>query len=73
MRPKEFNNNKKDKIVETTQQDLGLYTNHETKITTMGLKGKDIASTSYSNCLNDTQYENKNRYFPLDSFQNIPR
>ena len=57
MRPKKFNNKEKSKIVATTQQDLGSDFGDETKITTMGLKGKDIASASSSNCLNDTQYE----------------
>lgn len=59
MRPKTFNNKEKERIVATTQQYLGSYSGYETKITAMGLKGKDIASTISSNCLNETQYEQK--------------
>ena len=56
MRPKKFNNKGKQKTAATTQHDLGYDSRDETKITTMGLKGKDsIASTSYSSNLNETQ------------------
>ena len=50
-------NKEKEKTVATTQQYLHSDSWDETKITTMGLKGKDIASTSSSNCLNETHYE----------------
>ena len=57
MRIKKFNNKRKQKTIATAQHDLGSDSGDETKITTMGLKGKEISSTSYSNCLNETQYE----------------
>jgi len=57
MRPKSFNNKEKEKIVATIQQDLGFDSRDDIIITTMGFKGKDIAGTSSSNYLNDTQYE----------------
>ena len=53
MRPKMFKNKEMEKTVATTQHDLGYESEDETNITAMGLKGKDIASTSYSSCLND--------------------
>jgi hypothetical protein len=58
-RPKKFNNKGKQKTVATTQHDLGSDSGDETKITTMGFKGKDsIASTSSSSSsLNETQHE----------------
>ena len=40
MRPKKFNNKGKQKIVATTQQDLGSDSSDETKITAMSIKGK---------------------------------
>ena len=40
MRPKKFNNKVKQKTDGTTQQDLGFELGEETKITTMGIKGK---------------------------------
>ena len=47
MRPKKNNNKGKEKTTATTQQDLGSDSGDETKITAMGLKGKEsIASTS---------------------------
>jgi hypothetical protein len=58
MRPKKFNNKEKEKIVATTQQDLGSDSGDETKIIAMGLKGKDsIASTSSSSKPIETQNE----------------
>ena len=56
MKHKKFNNKGKQKIVATTQHDLGFDSGDETKITSMELKGKDsIASTSSSSNLNETQ------------------
>lgn len=40
MRPKKFNNKGKQKTTATNQQDLGSNLGDETKITTMGIKGK---------------------------------
>ena len=59
MRPKNFNNKTKPKTIATTQHDLGSDSGDETKITSMGLQGKDsIASTSSSSSsLNETQHE----------------
>ena len=57
MKPKKFNNKGKQKTTATTQRDLGSNSGDEKMITTMGMKGKDIARTSYSSCPNDTQYE----------------
>ena len=56
MRPKNLKNKEKEKSAATIQHDLGSYSGDETKITTMGLKGMDIAISIYSNSLNDTQY-----------------
>ena len=39
------------------EHDLRSDSGDETKITTMGLKGKHVASTSTSNCSNDTHDE----------------
>ena len=47
----------KQKTTETTQHDLGSNLGDETKMTTMGMKGKEISSTSSSICPNDTQDE----------------
>ena len=55
MRPKKFINKEKEKTTATIQHGLGLDSRDETKITMMGWKGMDIASTSSSSCLNDTQ------------------
>jgi len=53
MRPKK--NNKGKKKTATTQHDLGYDSGDETKITTMGLKGKEsISNTSSSNSQNET-------------------
>lgn len=53
-----FNNKEKEKIAATTQQDLGSDSGDETKIITMGLKGKDsIASTISSRKPIETQNE----------------
>ena len=58
MRPKNFNNKEKQKTAANTQHDLGSNSEDETKITSMGSKGKDsIASTSSSISLNETQHE----------------
>ena len=46
MIPKNFKNKEKEKRDATIQHDLSSNSGDETKITTMGLKGKDIASTS---------------------------
>jgi hypothetical protein len=59
-RPKKFNNKEKPNIVATVQQDLGSDSEDETKITTMGLQGKDSivsTSSSSSSSLNVTQHE----------------
>ena len=40
MRPKKFNNKGKQKTTATTKQDFGSDSSDETKITTMGMKGK---------------------------------
>ena len=58
LRPKKFNNKEKENTVATTQQDLGSHFLDETKITAMGLKGKDsIVSTSSSSKPIETQNE----------------
>ena len=60
MKPKKFNNKGKQKTTKTTQQDLGSDSGDETKITAMGMKGKEsIASTSTSNLHNETLNEKK--------------
>ena len=60
MKPKKFNNKGKQKTTANTQQDLGSDLGDETKITTMGMKGKEpIASTSTSNSHNETPNEKK--------------
>jgi hypothetical protein len=58
-RPKKFNNKENPNITTTVQQDLGSDSEDETKITTMGLQGKNyVASTSSSNSsINETQHE----------------
>ena len=48
----------KGKIVAIIEHELGSDSKNKRKITTMSLKGKNIASTSYSNCSNVTQDEN---------------
>lgn len=58
MRPKKFNNKRKQKTIATTQHDLGSDSRDEIKVTTMGFKGKD-SSTSYSSNLNETQHGKK--------------
>ena len=54
MRPNKVKNKEKEKTTTTITHDLGYDFEDETKITAMGLKGKDIASTSSSSCLNST-------------------
>ena len=48
---------KKGKIVAIVEHYLGSDSEDETNITTMGFKGKHIASNSSSNCSNDTHDE----------------
>ena len=50
MRPKKLKNKEKEKIAATITHDLDSDSRDETKITAMGLKGKDISSTSSSTC-----------------------
>ena len=58
MKLNKFNNKGKQKTTTTTQQDLASNLGDETKITTMGIKGKEsIASTSISNCHTSTPNE----------------
>ena len=58
MKPKKFNNKRKQKTTATTQQDLGFESGDETKITAMGIKVKEsISSTSISNCHTSTPNE----------------
>lgn len=52
---KKFENKKKEKTAGTTQQDLDYDFDDETKIKPIGLKYKDIESTSPSNFHNETQ------------------
>jgi hypothetical protein len=58
-RPKNFNNKEKPNIDATVQQDLGSDSEDETRITTMGLQGKNyVGSTSSSNsAIDETQHE----------------
>ena len=55
MRPKKLKDKDKGKTTTTITHDLGSNSGDETKITAMGLKGKDISSTISSSCLNSTQ------------------
>ena len=57
MKPNKLKSKEKGKIVAIIEHDLGSDSGDETKIKTMGLKGKNIASTSSSSCSNVTQYE----------------
>ena len=57
MKPKKLKAKEKGKIVAIVEHDLGSDSGDETKITTMGLKGKNIGSTRSSNCSNVTQFE----------------
>ena len=60
MKPKKFNNKGKQKIVATTQEELGSDSGDETKITAMCMKGKEsIASTITSNLHNETPNKKK--------------
>ena len=60
MTPKRNNNKGKQKTTATTQQDLGFDSRDETKITAMGLKGKEsITRTSSSNSQNETPNEKR--------------
>lgn len=60
MRPKKFNNKGKQNTVAANQQYLGSYSGDETKITTMGVKGKaSNASTSYSSKPIESQDDKK--------------
>ena len=55
MRPNKLKNEEKEKTFATITHDLGFDSEYETKIATMGLKCKYIASTISSSCLNSTQ------------------
>ena len=57
MRPNKLKNKEKEKTTAIITHDLGFDSGDETKITTMGLKGEEIASTSSLSCLNSTQDE----------------
>ena len=58
LRPKKPNNKGKEKMIATTQQDLGSDSGDETKKIAMVNKGKEaIASPSYSNSHNNTPNE----------------
>lgn len=58
MKPKNFNNKGKKNSATTMRHDLGSNSGDETKIATMGFKGKDsISSTCSSSSLNGTQHE----------------
>lgn len=60
MKLKKFNNKGKQKTTATTQHDLGSNSSSETKITAMGMKGKEsISSTSISKLHNETPNEKK--------------
>lgn len=54
LKPNKLKNKEKEKTIAIIEHDLGSNSGDETKVTTMGLKGKNIASTSSSCCLNDT-------------------
>ena len=55
MRPNKLKNKEKEKTTTTITHDLGYDSRDETNITIMDSKGKEIASTSSSSCLNSTQ------------------
>ena len=57
MKPDSLKAKEKGKIFVIDEQDLGSDLGDEKKITAMGLKGKHVASTSTSNCSNDTHDE----------------
>lgn len=57
MKPNKLKANEKWKIVAIIEHDLGSDLGDETNITIMGLKGKNIESTSSSSCSNVTQDE----------------
>ena len=57
MKPNKLKAKEKGKIVAIVEHNLGSDLGDETKITAMGLKDKNIASTSSSNCSNVTQDE----------------
>jgi len=58
LRPKEQNNKGKQKMTSTTQDDLGLDSGDEIKISTMVTKGKEnVTSTSSSHSQNNTPNE----------------
>lgn len=60
MKLKRNNNKGKQKTTTTTQQDLGSDLGDETKITSIGLKGKQpIASTSSLDWQNETPNEKR--------------
>ena len=55
MKPNKIKTKEKDNIAAIIEDDLGSNLGDETDITTMGLKGKSITSTSSSSCSNVTQ------------------
>ena len=55
MRPNKLKNKEKEKTTATITHDLGFDSGDETKIIAMGLKIKNIASTSCSIFQNSTQ------------------
>ena len=57
MKPNKLKAKEKGKNVAIIEHVLGSDSGDETKIATMGLKAKNIASTSSSNCSNVTQDE----------------
>ena len=54
LKPNKLKAKEKGKIVAIIEHDLGSDSGDETKITAMGLKGNNIASTSSSSCSNVT-------------------
>ena len=57
MKQNKLKAKEKGQTVAIVEHDLGSDSRYERKITTMGLKGKHIASTSASNCSNFTHDE----------------
>ena len=55
MKPNKLKTKEKEKTTTIIEHDLGSASGDETKITTMGLKGKNIESTSSSSFSNVTQ------------------
>ena len=57
MKPNRLKSKEKGKPFSIAEHDLGSDLGDETKIKTMGLEGKHVASTSSSNFSNDTHDE----------------